>query len=98
VWRGWGKGFLTNLLNPKVGAFYVAVLPQFIPPGTSHVAVGVLLATVHAIESMLWFTAIIFGAGAVRRLLTRRSALCAVDGAIGAVLVGFGLKLGLASR
>jgi threonine/homoserine/homoserine lactone efflux protein len=65
VWRGWGRGFLTNLLNPKVGAFYVAVLPQFIPPGTSHVAVGVLLATVHAIESMLWFTAIIFGAGAV---------------------------------
>ena len=32
--RGWRRGALTNLLNPKMGAFYVALLPQFIPAGS----------------------------------------------------------------
>ena len=45
--RSWLRGFATNLLNPKVGAFYLAVLPQFIPADTGrlgHVGFGVLLA------------------------------------------------------
>jgi len=29
--RAWRRGLLSNLANPKVGAFYVALLPQFIP-------------------------------------------------------------------
>jgi threonine/homoserine/homoserine lactone efflux protein len=93
-----GRGLLTNLLNPKVGAFYVAVLPQFIPAGESPLLVGVLLALVHDVEGLLWFTAIILGAGAVRGHLARRKVRAAVDGGTGAVLLGFGLKLGLSSR
>jgi len=96
AWRSWQRGLLTNVLNPKIGAFYVAVLPQFIPAHTPHLAVGLLLATVHDVEGMLWFTAIIFGAQSVRRWITRRSTRRAIDGTTGAVLVGFGLKLGLA--
>src|SRR5665647_3155590 len=59
AWGSWRRGLLTNLLNPKIGAFYVAVLHQFIPTGTSHLAVGLLLALVHDVDGMLWFTAII---------------------------------------
>ncbi|MFC7273588.1 LysE family translocator [Paractinoplanes rhizophilus] len=98
VWNTFGRGLFTNLLNPKVGAFYVAVLPQFVPDGSSPLAVGVLLALVHDLEGILWFSAIIAGAGALRRQLARRSVRRAVDGGTGAVLLGFGVKLGLGSR
>jgi threonine/homoserine/homoserine lactone efflux protein len=94
-WGAWAKGLLTNLLNPKVGAFYLAVLPQFIPPGSSHLGVGLLLASVHVLEAMVWFTAIILSAQAFGRFFRRRAVQGTVDGGTGAVLVGVGLKLGL---
>jgi threonine/homoserine/homoserine lactone efflux protein len=98
ILRSWSRGLMTNLLNPKIGAFYVAVLPQFIPAHASHLAVGLLLAFVHDLEGIMWFTAIILGAHSVRTLLQRRSARRAVDGITGATLIGFGVKLGLSSK
>jgi threonine/homoserine/homoserine lactone efflux protein len=98
VGRSWARGLLTNLLNPKIGAFYVAVLPQFIPAHDSHLAVGLLLAFIHDLEGLAWFTAIILGTHSVRTMLARRSARRTIDGATGATLIGFGLKLGLSAR
>jgi threonine/homoserine/homoserine lactone efflux protein len=98
ILRSWSRGLMTNLLNPKIGAFYVAVLPQFIPAHASHLAVGLLLALVHDLEGITWFTVIILSAHSVRTLLRRRSARRAVDGITGATLIGFGVKLGLASK
>lgn len=98
-WAGlgsaWRRGLLTNLLNPKIGAFYVAVLPQFIPEHTSALAMGLLLAFVHDVEGMLWFSVLIAGATWMRALLERRRTQQVVDGMTGSVLIGFGLRLGL---
>jgi threonine/homoserine/homoserine lactone efflux protein len=96
--RSWRRGLLTNLLNPKVGAFYLAVLPQFIPAHASHLLVGLLLALVHDLEGLVWFTAIVTGAHGIRGLLARRRTRRAVDAVTGATLVGFGLRLATTSR
>jgi threonine/homoserine/homoserine lactone efflux protein len=96
--RSWLRGLMTNLLNPKIGAFYVAVLPQFIPAHASHLAVGLLLAFVHDLEAIVWFTALILGSHSMRTILSRRSARRAADGITGATLIGFGVKLGLSSK
>ena len=97
-WQAWGRGALTNLLNPKIGAFYVAVLPQFIPAHTSHLLMGVVLALVHDAEGMLWFTGVILAAGRARGWLARRSVQRSVDGVTGSALVGFGVELAVAAR
>lgn len=64
--QGWRRGLLTNLLNPKVGVFYVAVLPQFIPAGAPHFAAGVALTCVHVVEGLLWSTVLVGFAQALR--------------------------------
>jgi len=92
-WGSWSKGLLTNLLNPKVGAFYVAVLPQFLVPGTNDILMGVLLAGVHGVETAVWFALIIFGAHSVRRWLDRPVVQRSIDGVTGTALVGFGVAL-----
>jgi len=88
-----GRGLLTNLLNPKVGVFYLAMIPQFLPAGTSHLLMGLLLAGVHDVEGMLWFTLVITLAGAARRALAGGRLRRAIDRVTGVVLIGFGIEL-----
>ncbi|WP_214415732.1 LysE family translocator [Sphaerisporangium fuscum] len=93
--RAWMRGMATNLLNPKVGVFYVALLPQFIPQDAPHLLTGVLLALVHNVEGMAWFTLLILGAGLAREWLGRPVVRRVVDRLTGTVLIGFGLRLAL---
>ncbi|MEU7877978.1 LysE family translocator [Microbispora bryophytorum] len=96
---GWGRAFrrglLTNLLNPKVGAFYVAVLPQFMPRGVPHAVMGVLLAGVHVCEALVWSAVLIGFTGMVRGWLRRPPVRRALDRLTGLVVIGFGLRLAI---
>ena len=86
-------GLLTNLLNPKAAAFYLAVLPQFLPAQLSLIAGGLLLAAIHAIETILWFTILIIAGSAIRPWLIRPTTTQWIDRITGIVLIGFGLRL-----
>ncbi|MFG1793452.1 LysE family translocator [Nocardia sp. NPDC049149] len=93
--RAWLRGALSNLLNPKVGVFYIAMLPQFIPPTAPHLLMGAALTMVHFLEGMLWLTVVIFGVRFLRAWLGRPSVKRAMEAVTGTVLVAFGLKLAL---
>jgi len=95
AWRAARQGLATNLLNPKVGVFYVALLPQFVPAGSSALAVGLLLAAVHALLTVVWFALLIGLASALSRWLRRPRTVRAIDGVTGLALVGFGARLAL---
>ncbi|MFC4587703.1 LysE family translocator [Sphaerisporangium corydalis] len=95
--RAWTRGLATNLLNPKIGVFYVALLPQFIPEGAPHLLTGVLLALVHNLEGFAWFTLLIFGTELARGVLSREPVRRAADRITGTVLIGLGVRLALAA-
>lgn len=87
------RGFLTNLLNPKIGVFYVTFLPQFVPAGANVAGYTFFLACVHVVLTLAWFCVIVLLTAPLRRFLARPAALRALDRLTGVVFVGFGLRL-----
>jgi threonine/homoserine/homoserine lactone efflux protein len=89
---GWRQGFLSNITNPKVIVFYLAVLPQFLAPGAP---AGWLLAFAwsHAALSLIYLLALTTGLQRARTLLLRRRVRRTMDGVTGAVLLGFSARL-----
>jgi len=94
LWRG----FLTNVLNPKVGVFYATFLPQFIPNGANVVAFSALLTAVHVALTALWFALLVALTAPLGRWLRRPATMRALDRLTGCVFIGFGVKLALADR
>ena len=98
MWRAARVGLATNLLNPKVGVFYVALLPQFLLSGSDPLVVGLLLAAVHAVLSVAWFAVLIGLAAVLGRWLRRPATVRTIDGVTGTALVGFGVRLAVGGR
>ncbi|MCC4907715.1 LysE family translocator [Microbacterium sp. cx-59] len=92
---GWRLGFTTNLLNPKMGAFYIALLPQFIPATAPQISWAVCLALVHVLIGITWLTFLLLLARSFRRWFACRSMARALDAIAGTVIVGFGLRIAL---
>jgi threonine/homoserine/homoserine lactone efflux protein len=93
-----GTGALTNLLNPKVGVFYVSFLPQFVPHGVQVAPYILLLGAIHALLGLIWFTCLITAMRSIGGLLRRPATVKVCDRVTGGVFVAFGINLALESR
>ena len=92
---GWRQGFISNITNPKVLVFYLAVLPQFLTPGAG-LGWLLVLAWSHALLSLSYLLVLVTGLHGARRLLMRRKVRRGLDATTGAVLLGFSAKLATA--
>jgi threonine/homoserine/homoserine lactone efflux protein len=92
---GWRQGFISNITNPKVLVFYLAVLPQFLTPGAG-LGWLLVLAWSHAVLSLSYLLVLVTGLHGARRLLMRRKVRRGLDATTGAVLLGFSAKLATA--
>jgi threonine/homoserine/homoserine lactone efflux protein len=93
--RLWVQGFLSAALNPKLGLFFVTLLPQFVTATEGPMPRTLQLAILFALIGLAWllvFTELLVrvggtlrgrGAGRVARRLS------------GIVLVGLGLRIAL---
>ncbi len=92
------RGYLSNILNPKVGIFYVTFLPQFVPAGVNVAGFSFLLACIHVLLGMLWFALLIAATIPLGRFLARPPVIRALDRLTGIFFIGFGIRLALAKR
>lgn len=94
------RGFLTNVLNPKVALFFLAFVPQFIAPGTDNkVIVFLLLGVLFNLNSLPINFGYAWLAGwAANRVNAVQRTMHWMDRTAGAMFIGFGLKLAMSDN
>jgi threonine/homoserine/homoserine lactone efflux protein len=93
------QGLLTNLLNPKVALFVLALFPQFVRPQDGAVAVQILLlATVLNVIGFAVNGAVILSASKLSRRLKARRSSRLPQYLLSSVFAGLAVRLAFASR
>lgn len=100
LWRLFGEGMLTNILNPKVALFILAFLPQFVDPAAGHIWLQILFlgtlfnisgTTINCLVTLSTAAAagLLQGSAGIGRWLNRLSAV---------VFLGLAIRLALTER
>ena len=93
-WPGVAAAFLTGLtgdvLNPRIGVFYLAVVPQFVPPGAPALQYSLLLCAVDVAVATVWLLTLAWCASAAVAWLRRPAVVGWSQGMFSAVLVVLG--------
>ncbi|MEV6218104.1 LysE family translocator [Nocardia sp. NPDC051833] len=88
-----GAGFLTDILNPKIGVLFVSFLPGFVPDGYSPVWTTLGLGAVYIVLTALYCAALVVAAGSISTWMQTERIRRRIDALTGLVLVGFGVRL-----
>ncbi|KEY58871.1 LysE family translocator [Serratia sp. DD3] len=92
------KGMLGNVLNPKMGIFYVSFLPQFIPAGHSPLIWTFILVSIHVLIGTLWSVTLIISTQLASGILKKSHVIKVMDRATGGLLLCFAARLAFSSR
>jgi threonine/homoserine/homoserine lactone efflux protein len=88
----------TNLLNPKVGVFFISFLPVFIPRGAPVGPAAVILGAIFLAEGIVWLAAIVLLGERLSAVVSRASVRRRLERMTGLVMIGFGVRLALGRR
>jgi threonine/homoserine/homoserine lactone efflux protein len=95
VGRGYRAGLITDLLNPKVGVFFITFLPAFIPHGAPVEASTFGMGAVFVLLTGLYFAVMLAFVHRLLGWLRKERYRRRLNRATGLVLIGFGARLGL---
>jgi threonine/homoserine/homoserine lactone efflux protein len=90
---GYGAGLATDLLNPKVGIFFVTFLPGFIPHGYPVGPTALAFGGLFVALTAGYFAGMLALAGRVHRWMTHPIVRRRLDRITGLILIGFGVRL-----
>ena len=94
------RGFIMNVLNPKVAMFFLAFLPQFVTSQTRHFPLRMLLlGFIFMVQSVIIFSLIGYFSGGIGKFILARPKIAKVcDWLTAGVLASLGVKLAMAGR
>jgi threonine/homoserine/homoserine lactone efflux protein len=91
--RGFAAGLLSDLLNPKVGLFFLAVIPQFSPPHTMLTWYALGYATIDSVIALSWLIVVAWAASRASRWIRQPRVRRALNRTVGTVLIGLGTEV-----
>jgi threonine/homoserine/homoserine lactone efflux protein len=95
---GFRQGLLSDLANPKIGAFFTGLLPQFAGPGHSVLIPFLVLGGLFVLMTVVWLCGYTLVAVKASAMLRRPPVKAAIDRVSGVILIGFGVRLALERR
>jgi len=98
-WSLWRQGFLTNVLNPKVALFSLALLPQFIDTDAPHKTLAFLfLGLWSVLQGLLFLAVFVLLVAPLRRVRARPTLVRGMHLAGAALFATLALRLAWTSR
>jgi threonine/homoserine/homoserine lactone efflux protein len=99
-WSSFRQGVLSNVLNPKVALFFLALMPQFIGAGsTNKVAAFLALGFTFVTLGVIWCVILAIGSASLRTAILRRPSMSTILNRVaGAMFIALGLKLATARQ
>ena len=94
-WQSFSSGFLTNVLNPSLAAFYLIVVPQFVPRDAPFAAGAMTLTAIHIAMAASWHTAWALAGGTLARVLSRQRPRQILDVLAAVALLALALEVAL---
>ena len=92
------QGLISNLANPKMVAFFLSLLPQFVPAGRDPLASFLVLGAVFCLLTFAWLSLYAIALQRIRAVFARSRVRKIVDTLAGAILVVLGLRLATQAR
>ena len=92
------RGMFGNVLNPKMGIFYVSFLPQFIPGGHSPLIWTFILVSIHVTIGTMWSVTLILSTHFASAILKKSSVIKVMDRGTGGLFLCFAAKLAVSTR
>jgi threonine/homoserine/homoserine lactone efflux protein len=93
VGTGYRAGLATDLLNPKVGVFFVSFLPGFVPAGHAVGPTSLMFGAIFVVETAMYFALLLVLAARVTKWMSEPRIRRRLDRATGLVLIGFGVRI-----
>lgn len=100
VWAIYRQGVVTNVLNPKVALFFLALLPQFVSRDSAHPVLALLaLGLTFVGTGTLWCLCLAFGAASLHTRMQRHPKVSLwIARFAGLTFLGLGVRLAWSDR